>query len=117
MHTPDNPDLIRQYEEAADRADSDTYTLRLFVAGAGPRSLSATERVRAFCERHLRGRHSLDVIDLYEHPDTAQTANILGAPTLVKDSPGPPRRLVGDMRNEERLLRLLGLTPAVGSSS
>ena len=44
----------------------------------------------------------LEVVDLYESPE-AQPANVIVAPTLVRDDPKPVKLLIGDMSDTERL--------------
>jgi len=73
------------------------------VTGATPRSMRAVANVRDFCERELRGVYDLDVVDLYEAPERAQPANVIVAPTLVRDHPKPVKLLIGDMSDVERL--------------
>jgi len=79
------------------------YGLTLFVTGATPRSMRAVANVRDFCERELLGGYDLDVVDLYEAPERAQPANVIVAPTLVRDHPKPVKLLIGDMSDVERL--------------
>ena len=86
------------------------YVLRLYIAGLTPRSTLAVERVRAICDRYLAGRYELTIIDLYLQPEEARRAQIVVAPTLVKQCPTPRRLFVGDMTNEQRIL--LGLNIA-----
>jgi circadian clock protein KaiB len=87
----------------------DVYDLRLYVAGASQRSLAAIAGTRAICEQHLAGRYILKVIDLYQQPGLAAQNGIIATPTLVKETPIPLRRLVGDMSNSDRVLRALDL--------
>jgi circadian clock protein KaiB len=94
----------RRLEAAAERTATARYVLRLYVAGATPRSLRAVENVKRTCDEHLAGRYDLEVIDLYERPTLAIGEQILAAPTLVKKLPAPLRRIIGDMSNEDRLL-------------
>jgi circadian clock protein KaiB len=91
------------------------YCLRLFVTGATPRSARALRHLQRICERYLAGQYTLEVVDLFDHPEAAAEAQVIAAPTLVKDSPGPVRRLVGDLSDEARVLVGLGLPPAVGA--
>ena len=79
------------------------YGLTLFVTGATPRSMRAVANVRDFCDRELQGAYDLDVVDLYQAPERAQPANVLVAPTLVRDHPKPVKLLIGDMSDTERL--------------
>ena len=79
------------------------YGLTLFITGATPRSMRAVANVRDFCERELTDSYDLEIVDLYEHPERAQPANVIAAPTLVRDRPKPMKLLVGDMADAERL--------------
>jgi circadian clock protein KaiB len=81
------------------------YVLCLYVAGLTPRSTLAIDRIRAICERYLSGRYELSVIDLYLQPEMARLAQIVVAPTLVKQSPSPKRLFIGDMTDETRILQ------------
>jgi circadian clock protein KaiB len=85
------------------------YVLRLYVTGTSRTSARAIRNIKAICDRHLPGRYDLEVIDLYEEPDRAIEAGIVAAPTLVKRMPLPLRRFIGDLSNEERILKGLVL--------
>jgi circadian clock protein KaiB len=87
------------------------YTLRLFVTGATPVCSRAVASIRTFCEKFLKGRYSLEVVDVYQQPDLADEQRILATPTLVRLSPLPFRRLVGNLSDPERLSVALGLSP------
>ncbi len=88
----------------AGRKDEERYVLRLYVAGMTPRSLRAVTNIREICEEHLRGRYSLDVIDVYKRPALAEGEQIIAAPTLLKKLPLPLRRFIGDMSDVEKIL-------------
>ena len=85
------------------------YDLQLFIAGASPRADAALRNIRAICTQHLSGRHTLTVVDIRQHPALAAEENILGVPCLVKKRPGLIRRLVGDLSEPNRVLKVLGL--------
>jgi len=85
------------------------YVLRLYVAGLTPRSTLAVERIQAICERHLAGRYELTIVDLYLQPEEARRAQVVVAPTLVKQSPTPRRLFIGDMTDEKRILAGLNI--------
>jgi circadian clock protein KaiB len=96
---------LREGENAAMEGEPVKFVLQLFVAGMSPKSTLAITTVRSVCEAHLPGRYALEVIDIYLQPDLARQANIIAAPTLIKILPLPPRRLVGDLSNPDRILR------------
>lgn len=85
------------------------YALRLFVAGASSNSARAIANLRAILAEHLPGRHTLDIIDVRQDETAAQREGIVALPTLVKDTPAPTRRLIGDMSDKARVLRGLGI--------
>ena len=83
------------------------YHLRLFVTGQTPRSVKSVENLKRLCEKYLKGRYELEVIDIYQQPAMASENQIIAAPTLIKRLPLPLRRLVGDFSNQDRVM--LGL--------
>jgi circadian clock protein KaiB len=93
------------------RPATPVYLLRLYVAGQSPRSMAALDNLRRLCETHLDGCCRVEVVDLLEHPDRARRDQILAIPTLVRVSPLPLRRLVGDLSEGERVLAVLELRP------
>jgi circadian clock protein KaiB len=97
---------------AASHSSGDTghYVLRLYVAGNTQRSTRAIETTRDICDFYLQGRHELEVVDLYECPEAAASAQIVAVPTLVRVHPGPLRRVLGDLSDRARILASLGLT-------
>lgn len=85
------------------------HRLRLYVVGTTPSSSRAIVNVRKLCEEHLANSYELEVVDLSLDPSVATLAQIVAAPTLVKELPPPERRFIGDMSDTPRLLSGLGL--------
>jgi circadian clock protein KaiB len=85
------------------------YVLRLYVAGSTPQSSRAITNIKTICEARLRGRYLLTVVDLYEQPGRAREDQIVVAPTLVRQSPLPVRRMIGDLSITGRVLAALDL--------
>ena len=83
------------------------FTLKLYIAGQTPRSLSALANLRKLCEEYLPGRYELEVVDLILQPKKARTDQILAIPTLVRSLPTPIARIIGDLSDTEQVL--LGL--------
>jgi circadian clock protein KaiB len=88
------------------------YLLRLFVTGQTPRSVQSIANLKRLCERYLKGRYDLEVIDIYQQPEMATENQIIAAPTLIKRLPLPLRRLVGDFSNQDRVVVGLDLSAA-----
>lgn len=96
--------------------DPGRYILKLYVTGSTPRSAKAIENVSTLCATVLAGRVDLQIIDLYRDPEAGMEDQIIAVPTLVKLSPSPVRRVIGDLSNREKLLGALGL-PLSGEGS
>ena len=93
--------------------DSKEYVLQLYVAGSTPQSSRAITNLKAICEAHLQDRYKLTVVDLYLQKELAKDDQIVVAPMLVRLSPGPVRRMIGDLSQTERVLAALDLSPAL----
>ncbi len=98
-----------QFDELAKSPRAERYALRLFVAGATPKSRRAIENIKNICDKYLPGRHELEIIDVYQQPGIVVGEQVVAAPTLVKKLPVPLRRLVGDLSDEAKVLLGLGL--------
>jgi circadian clock protein KaiB len=107
----ERPDNVHDFAAGPTTVDAapQQYDLCLYVTGMTPRSARAIENLRAFCRRHLQGRHTLRIFDLYQQPNLAREEQLVAAPTLVKRMPLPQRRLVGDLSSHERVRAALGL--------
>jgi circadian clock protein KaiB len=88
----------------------DRYELRLYVAGETPRCVEAFASLKRLCEEHLKGRYSIEVIDLLKNPTLAAGDQIIAIPTLVRKLPTPIKKIIGDLSNTERVLVGLNLT-------
>jgi circadian clock protein KaiB len=80
------------------------YELRLYIAGHTTKSVTALSNLKKYCQEHLMGQYTIEVIDLLEHPQLAEGDQIFAVPTLVKKVPEPVRKIIGDLSNEEKVL-------------
>ena len=104
-------DQVEIFEEAIKDSKEKKYVLRLYVAGATPKSTQSIMNIKKICEEHLKGRYELEVIDIYQQPVLAKGEQIIATPTLVKKLPLPLRRFIGNMADVERILVGLDLKP------
>ncbi|NNJ09290.1 circadian clock protein KaiB [Chloroflexales bacterium ZM16-3] len=89
-----------------------TIVLQLFIAGRTPR----TERAIATLQQLITDRLGdypceLVIIDVITDPQQAEERQIFATPTLIKESPLPQRRIIGDLADTEGLLTALNLPP------
>ena len=100
-------------EEASLKTSEIHYVLRLYIAGITPKSTRAIANIKKICEQELKGRYELDIVDIYQQPELAQTAQIIAAPTLIKELPLPLRKVIGDLSDTERVIVGLNLHPKI----
>ncbi len=92
--------------------DDQIYILRLYVAGQTKKSMAAFANLKKISDEHLKGKYTIEVIDLLEHPQLAKGDQILAIPTLVRRLPPPIKKIIGDLSNTEKVLIGLDLRPA-----
>ncbi len=85
------------------------HVLRLYVAGASTNSVRAIANLKAICEQYLAGQYDLEIIDVHKDNNSVETEQIIALPLLIRLSPAPRRRLIGDMSDTLKVLRGLGL--------
>jgi circadian clock protein KaiB len=102
-------DSVAEFEQAITETNAQVFVLRLYVSGTTPRSTEAIRNIKQICEEHLAGQYDLQVFDIYQQPEVTSAQQILAAPTLVKESPGPLRRLIGNLSDTKLILQRLGL--------
>jgi circadian clock protein KaiB len=86
---------------------AESYVLRLFVSGHSAATEHTLKSLHQLLESSLSYPYTLKVIDVFKHPDQAEANQISATPTLLRVWPQPVRRLVGDLTNVDRVLRIL----------
>lgn len=92
-------------KEEAEGAGGEKYILKLFVTGILPNSVRAVVNIKAICEKHLKGRYKLEIIDIYQQPSLALTESIIAIPVLIKKFPLPEVRLIGDLSDTDKVIK------------
>ncbi len=86
------------------------FRFRLFVAGDGLNSARAIANLNAICQAHLPGRHEIEIVDVYLHPEHALVDEIFMTPTLVRLDPAPKKQIVGTLSDVPIVLQALGIS-------
>lgn len=102
--------------ETPTASSTETFLLRLYVAGQTPKCIRAFENLKRLCEEHLANRYEIEIVDLLERPQLGRGDQILAIPTLVRKLPEPIKKIIGDLSNTERVLVGLDLRPAPARS-
>ena len=101
--------MKKKEEHEFDSTDAHEYVLRLYITGATPNSLRAVANIKKLCEEYLAGRYSLEIIDVYQQAEIAETEQLIALPLLIKKRPLPERRLIGDLSQFDKVAKGLGL--------
>jgi len=85
------------------------YLFKVFVS---QENTLATENLlivlRQSLETYLKQPYTLQVIDVTQHPDQAESNHISATPTVVQVLPEPSRRIVGKLTSPQQVMYLLG---------
>ena len=85
--------------------------LRLYVSKS-PASKSAVRNARQIIDQCVAPSCTLEIIQIDEQPDRAMSDRIMFIPTLVKVSPPPICKVIGDLSDRDSVVRELGLESA-----
>ena len=87
------------------------YRFKLYITGQSANSTQAIASLHRTLETRIPGRYEIELVDVVTQPQAAEDEGILATPTLVKERPGPPRRVIGSLSDSEKLLQWLDLGP------
>ena len=102
--------MNKRFDERKDNPGEIRMTL--FVTGLTPRSSRAILNIKALCTSELGSRCKLTVVDIYLEPAIAVREQVYAAPMLIKYSPSPERRIIGDLSDMKQVRQSLGLIAA-----
>ena len=85
------------------------YILKLYITGASPNSGKAISNIKKICDEHLKDGYKLEIIDIYQQPAIASKEEIIALPLLIKSSPLPVKKLIGNMSDTQKVLKGLEL--------
>lgn len=83
--------------------------LRLYSTNRRQEAASLAAEIKGLLASRLPGRVRVEVIDILDDIGLAVAYGIFITPTLVRELPGPMRRVTGDLSDPRRVLTLLGL--------
>lgn len=88
--------------------DTTHYELRIYIAGMTPAANRAIKNLNKICRTLEEGSsYDIEVIDIFERPQLAESEKILATPTVVRVLPEPIKKLIGDLSDKE--MTIIGL--------
>jgi circadian clock protein KaiB len=88
------------------------HKLKLFITGRTHSSQQAVENLSRLMAQQTPGTYEITIVDVLESPQEAESQKILATPTLIKESPPPIRRILGDLSDTNKVMSGLGLNGA-----
>lgn len=86
---------------------ADSYILRLFISGNSTATEKTLAIIHELLEEGLDRSYTLKVIDIAQHPEQAEIHQISATPTLIRVWPQPVRRIIGELNDLQRVLRII----------
>jgi circadian clock protein KaiB len=86
---------------------------RLYVCGKSSQKREIEKALRNIMEEKSNNSISIKVIDLLECPESASADNVIATPTLIKVSPDPVVKIIGDVTDREQLFKCLQMAIGV----
>ena len=90
------------------------FSFRLYVAGDAQNSTRAVANLTALCGDRLKGRHRIEIVDVFGEPERALADRIVMTPTLIRLEPGPVRRIIGTLEQADSVAVALGFGHSFG---
>jgi len=83
------------------------YAFRLFISSKNNITEQTLNRIHQLLEERLTSPYTLKVIDICQNPEQAQIHQIFVTPTLIRVSPKPTKRIVGQLDDISRILKII----------
>ncbi len=83
------------------------YVLRLFIASNNINTNKTLDNLHNILERGLASPYTLKIIDITKNPEQAEKNQVSATPTLVRIWPKPIKRIVGELTDLERIIKIV----------
>jgi circadian clock protein KaiB len=88
---------------------SEILLLRLYIAAETPNSTRAMANLKIICREFCGDRCQVEVVDILKEPLRTLGEGVLVTPTLIKLSPPPVQKIVGDLSKISIVAQALGV--------
>lgn len=98
---------------SADGTSTTKHKFILFVSGMSVKSGHAIENLRKICDTYVHENYEIEIVDISRDTEQAVLHQIVAIPTLIKTHPAPRRIILGDLSDEEKVLRILNFSEQI----
>jgi len=85
-----------------------THQFRLYIAGESVNSKLAYSNLKVFCEAYYTDDYHIEQVDVLLSPDLAWAQGVTATPMLLRLTPTPTLKIIGNLSDTEQLLNSLG---------
>jgi circadian clock protein KaiB len=71
--------------------------------------MAARHNLTELCEKHLKGQHKIEIVDVFKSAAAALKDHVLVTPTLIVIAPRPGITLLGTLSDTRQVLATLRL--------
>lgn len=82
----------------------DKYILRLFIAGMTVENQTSIVCLKKELSERLGRNYTLEIIDVFEHPELAESEKIIATPTLLRILPDPIQQVILNLNMDQKLI-------------
>jgi circadian clock protein KaiB len=83
------------------------YSFILYTTGNSPNSVSAIANLESLCSQLWADHHRIEIVDLLKHPERGLADRIFITPTLLKITPEPKQKVVGNLSDLSEVSHVL----------
>jgi hypothetical protein len=84
------------------------YEFKLFLSASHGENLQLFKHVQSYLRR-TQPAASVELVEVFEDITEVQRLKVLATPALIRISPEPQIRVVGDLSDSKRILEVLGM--------
>lgn len=100
---------ISPMSEHTPKISATTHIFRVYIAGEAPNSVLALHNLKALCLKLYRDDYRIDVVDVLLSPERAWAEGVIVTPMVLRVSPEPVVKIIGNLNNTDQVLGALGL--------
>lgn len=89
------------------KSPTESYILQLFISNDNSATEKTLASIHLVLEQGLTCPYTLKVINISKYPEQAEKYQVSATPTLVRVWPEPIRRIVGELNDFQRVLKIL----------
>ena len=103
-----DPKINSTFTDATENTDrAEGYSLRLFISSDNSSAEKTLNNIHHLLESGLTNPYTLKVIDVAKNPEQAALHRVITTPTLIRISPQPIKRIVGQLDDIPRVLNII----------